>query len=100
MTERSSCATKSTERYSTQDTFIDEDEGVKPPAVPPKTYLEEEDEDEEKSASRCPSDEDISRPNYDNCSLDSDCLYDLKLEAMEDFEDTSAEGETVLMYMR
>ena len=82
-------AIRSTERYSTRDTFIDEDEDVKPPAVPPKTYLGEEDE---KSMSQCPSDEDISRPNYDNCSLDSD---DIKIEMMENLEDTSTTGETV-----
>ena len=87
MTEYSSRATKSTERYSTRDTFIDEDKDVKPPAVPPKTYLEGEDEDEEKSVSQCSSDVDISRPHYDNCSLDSDSLYDMKLETVDEDKD-------------
>ena len=56
---------------------------VKPPAVPPKTYLEPK--TETKSTTPCPLlDEDVQSVNndIDSCSVGSDSLYDIKLEAL------------------
>ena len=56
---------------------------VKPPAVPPKTYLEPK--TETKSTTPCPLlDEDAQSVNndIDSCSVGSDSLYDIKLEAL------------------
>ena len=77
------------ESYSALNTFTDEEKKVKPPAVPPKTYLEEKEEEEEeeeesKASDSCPSDED--RPDYENCSVGSDSLYDMRLDAIDDSE--------------
>ena len=75
------------ESYSALNTFTEEEKKVKPPAVPPKTYLEEDEEnEEEESKTSCPSDEDVDRPVYDNCSIGSDSLYDMKLDVIDDME--------------
>ena len=87
------------DRYNTRTTFTDEEKNVKPPAVPPKTYLEEEEdedkEDDATSKTSCPSDDDAHRPDYDNCSIDSDSLCNMKLDSMDDLglKQKSATGD-------
>ena len=61
-------------------TFSDSEKKVKPPAVPPKTYLESMAETE--SEIETPSDKEAQGDDsdIDNCSMGSDSLYDMKLE--------------------
>ena len=66
--------------YSTLKKYLESDEVYcKPPAVPPKTYLEEE--VETSSATSLPQEDNASTAN-DSCSVGSDSLYDMKLEAV------------------
>ena len=51
---------------------------VKPPAPPPRLYLET---DTEESNSSAPSDEESLNEIDDQCSVGSDSLYDMKLES-------------------
>ena len=60
---------------------------VKPPALPPKTYLEQEEEEEEEEGegqSRTSSAEDIEKPDYENCSVGTDSLYDMEQDNIEE----------------
>ena len=52
---------------------------VKPPALPPRLYLETD--TEESNSSSAPSDEESPNEFDDQCSIGSDSLYDMKLES-------------------
>ena len=58
-------------------------ERVKPPALPPKTYLNEE---EETHFTKCSAEEEVECASDDNCSAGSDSLYDMKLEAVDEID--------------
>ena len=65
--------------YSTLKTYLELDEAnCKPPAIPPKTYLKKE---FETSSVTSLSKEDAPSTADDSCSVGSDSLYDMKLEA-------------------
>lgn len=59
---------------------------VKPPALPPKTYLgqEEEDDEEGEGQSLTSSAEDVEKPDYENCSVGTDSLYDMEQDNIEE----------------
>ena len=61
-------------------TFSDSEKKVKPPAVPPKTYLEPKTETESEIETPSEKEAQSNDSDVDNCSLGSDSLYDLKLD--------------------
>ena len=66
---------------------------VKPPALPPKTYLKDgEQEEEDGGQSLTSSAEDVQKPDYENCSVGTDSLYDMEQDNNEDLALKLSEG--------